>query len=172
MYLVDIWGLDEDHVWVVGYNRQNGDSQILYYDGTAWREKYYLDFSEWWPDNVNPDTLDGAVQTVWAYGDTVYFGTRHGVWKESVTTRKGSMVSFTDLGMEIFWIRRIRGNGCNDVFVVGNKGEVVHFNGRNWQVIQEGNPTYEIRSIDVKDDMILLVGHDNNLRALTVRGYR
>jgi hypothetical protein len=174
MPLIDIWGLDESHIWVVGYNHRHGDSQILFYDGSTWEEIYYLDYSKWWPDNVHPDTLNGPVLSVWAYGDTVYFGTLHGLWKESVTTHEGTMVSLADMGIagDPFGPIKIRGNGYHDIFVVGAQGRLMHFNGVSWKMLRERSPGYIISSMDINENLAVIVGDDEYGRALTIRGYR
>jgi hypothetical protein len=171
---IDIWGLDDSHIWVAGYDHQHGDSQILFFDGSTWYEKYYLNHSDWWPDNVDPDTLNGPIRTIWAYGDTVYYGTLYGVWKESISTHRGSMVSLTDMGIadDTFWPVKIRGNGYNDIFIVGEQGRTVHYNGASWKVIMDRTSDYIIHFVDIIENLVVIVGLDVNVRALTIRGFR
>ena len=55
----------------------------------------------------------------------------------------------------------IRGNGLNDIVVVGTYGLVMHFNGADWQHYEHQmllNPAGSYTSLDVKGDIVAAGG--------------
>jgi hypothetical protein len=72
-----------------------------------------------------------------------------------------------------FYTEAVRGNGVNDLFVVGSAGEVLHYNGSTWKSFREqtllGNGSY--RSVAVQGKMVMAVGFEND-RAIVARGTR
>jgi hypothetical protein len=61
-----------------------------------------------------------------------------------------------------YYTDEVRGNGVNDVLVVGAFGEVLHFNGTSWQSYRSqtalSNGAYG--GIALKGNLIITVGHD------------
>jgi hypothetical protein len=54
-------------------------------------------------------------------------------------------------------IYSIRGNNFNNVFGISSAFSVIHFNGLNWQFINEGDPNIYYR-LEIKNDLIAAVG--------------
>lgn len=54
----------------------------------------------------------------------------------------------------------VRGNGLNDMVVVGTYGLVMHFNGASWQIYEDQQllPTGAYTSLDVKEDIVVAGG--------------
>ena len=69
-------------------------------------------------------------------------------------------------------LTRIRGNGLNDIFVVGTYGFAGHYNGVDWKQFSEiSQPTYQFKSISVKGDLVVIVGVQNQ-KGVIIMGTR
>lgn len=58
----------------------------------------------------------------------------------------------------------IRGNGLNDIIVVGAFGEVIHFNGLAWKSIKNATTTLingAYSRVAVKGNLVVAVGNDD-----------
>lgn len=70
------------------------------------------------------------------------------------------------------YVDALRGTAANDIFAVGDFGEVLHYNGRTWKNYQN-----EVRfggifwRVEMKNDFVVAVGEDG-LNAVVLRGYR
>lgn len=74
-----------------------------------------------------------------------------------------------------FYRESVRGNGLNDIFVVGHFGLVSHFNGVSWYhynatQLPQFNGLYT--SLAVKEDHVVAVGVFNAGLGIIVRGIR
>ncbi len=170
--LRDIYGLDENHIWAVGYDRGDGSSVIYFYDGTNWNEKYYFNL-DLWDGVIDTDTLDGQVASVWAYGDTVYFCCSTGIWKESISTGEGKLVPSLEISEDGYYsYKGIRGNNYNDIMVVGLNDHRFHYNGKSW--FKCGGVYYRatLEALDVQGDNFVIVGHTKELQGLIIQGKR
>jgi len=69
-------------------------------------------------------------------------------------------------------MRRVRGSGLNDVIVVGDFGNFLHYNGLAWRNLHNQTSMQGVfTSVDVKDNLVVAVGFVGN-RAIALRGYR
>jgi len=71
----------------------------------------------------------------------------------------------------LFYTNRVRGNGLNDIVVVGNYGFLAHNNGKNWKVYDEflQMTSADFYSVAVNTNTIVVVGYDGE-KALTILG--
>jgi hypothetical protein len=112
------------------------------------------------------DYNKGTVYSVWTKkGNPVYAcggllsDNKRGYWEE-INFGEGHLLS------------RIRGNNLNDIFVVGTYGFAGHYNGVDWKQISEiSQPSYQFKSVAVKDDMVVIVGTQNP-KGLIIMGSR
>ena len=75
-------------------------------------------------------------------------------------------------GIPAIYTNRIRGNGENDIVVVGDFGLVAHFNGLTWHVYPEvGLPGGNYESVAMQGDLMIAVGWTGG-RAVILRGVR
>jgi len=108
---------------------------------------------------------------VWFVSGKKYYVVGSGIYeKESLSEsrwRNGP------LDITQYFTYAVRGNGINDVFVVGSFGEVLHYNGSTWKSFREqtliGNGSY--RSVAVRGKMVIAVGDEQD-RAVIARGTR
>ncbi|NOX89189.1 MAG: glucosyl transferase [Calditrichaeota bacterium] len=59
-----------------------------------------------------------------------------------------------------FFMRHIRGNDHNDIFVVDDFGQIFHFNGLTWKfVFNKDFPNASFDALSVKDNLIIAIGY-------------
>jgi hypothetical protein len=72
----------------------------------------------------------------------------------------------------LIYTNRIRGNGSNDIFAVGDFGIAVHHNGIHWRVYNEIRlPSGNYESLSVRGNIVIAVGWQGN-RAIVAVGKR
>lgn len=164
----DVWGSSEKDVYFCQFQTSNAYSSISHYDGEKLTQKFYSESA-----NYDSEVLAGVIHTIWAYGDTLYAGCSSGVWKESLKTGKGKMTSWLDICGDWVYPNRIRGQKNNDIFVVGNRMKMAHYNGATWQsfsTIFGSSGIYE--SVSLKDDIVCAVGWTYSSQAVVIIGRR
>ncbi len=172
--LIDIWGLDENHIWVTGreFDFPPSESVLLYYNGIEWCKRAYP---------ADDDGGTGGIQRrykfVWAYDDTLYVTTTEGIWKRSISTNDSTLLNRQTLGIGDWAIGRIRGSNYTDVFFHRSGGFVYHYNGLTWEVVFDGqyhfpgNTFMSIGEIALKDNAVYFVGQVFR-RAYIARSFR
>jgi len=164
----DVWGNSENDVYFCQYDISSRLSSVLYYDGQNLTSKYYFDSVDY-----ESKVLAGRVQTIWAYGDTLYAGCSSGVWKESLKTGEGKMKSWLDICGDWVYPNRIRGQENNDIFVVGNWMKMAHYNGASWKSFSSVFGTVgDYFSVSIKGNLVCAVGRANSAQAIIVTGRR
>ena len=128
--LTHIFGLDQDHIWVVGDDGglHGGHSVLLFFNGSLWKVKYHYRYNEGPPFEGGPI---GQYRGIWADKDSIVMGTGHGFWHESIKTGKGRIepFSFHPIGAE----EKIFARNRNDLFVIGHFYTLHHYNGKSWK---------------------------------------
>jgi len=104
--LFDVWGSSSDDIWAVG-------SEILHYDGVAWRS-----------ESDGPSLLRG----VWGSStdDVFAVGAMGAIWHYDGVSWQ-AMESPVKVNLQAIW-----GSGSDDVFAVGQLGTIVHYDGSRW----------------------------------------
>lgn len=179
--LTNIWGLDEDHIWVIGYDNSGEGiiNPLMKYDAGSWVEIHHRDgVSDNWPpeDYSRPS---GTYLSTWAYGDTLYLGCAS-LWKESISTGEGYLMQASHMDWNLLWgVGSITGNHCNDIFAFMAVGlGITHYNGETWQndtdlQALDPNRDFQVRAVDVKENVVFIAGTDYATgRPLLIRGYR
>jgi len=180
--LTDIYGYDRNHIWACGQDMASMKSIILRFDGSKWQTIY----ERYHPDGTSnlTDEHPGspAAYTLWVYPNSsiLWFDGGTDIYQISQSLFPST---YTDLNVypqypQLGFPRRIRGNGNNDVFSVGDN-RAVHWNGQTWQAYEEILNNYRQREFDglfVKDDFIVMVGNENseiiNTVGIVIRGRR
>ena len=128
--LTHIFGLDQDHIWVVGDDGglHGGHSVLLFFNGSSWKVKYHYRYNEGPPFEGGPI---GQYRGIWADKDSIIMGSGHGFWHESIKTGKGRIepFSFHPIGAE----EKIFARNRNDLFMIGHFYTLHHYNGKSWK---------------------------------------
>jgi hypothetical protein len=151
----DVWGFSENSVYAAG-NYYNNEVVLFYYNGNNW-EKIFSG------ESINP-----VRSTVWGpYEEYFYlFDYRHYLFNNGTAKQ----IFFNGRRSPFF---KIRGEGINNIYTVGDFSEIFHFNGISWKRIDELY-TYPNGSIlfscTVKNGKFFGVGLTNDNGALVIRG--
>ncbi|APF20750.1 hypothetical protein Cabys_4005 [Caldithrix abyssi DSM 13497] len=164
--LTHIYGIDENHIWVVGDDRglHGGHSVLLFFNGSSWKVKYHYRYNEGPPFEGGPI---GQYRGIWADKDSIIMGSGHGFWHESIITGKGRIepFSFHPIGAE----EKIFARNRNDLFMIGHFYTLHHYNGKSWKryiSFLRKNDNFYAGSF-VSDDCVFVGGN-----RFVYRGYR
>jgi hypothetical protein len=151
-YLNDVWIVDENDIWVVGnIETDSGEYNAAHWNGEEWE---FLGFGS--------NTLDlNSIQyfsddDIWICSGIIRHWngeewTRYHLWDMGVLDPNDGGV--TEMG----------GASSSNIYFIGNKGTIVHFNGSDFTKMDSGT---EISLIDIYgiEDNIYIVGYnvDNN----------
>ena len=127
----------------------------------------------------NPQTGDyGRFTTLQLLDKAVYFVTRAGLLKYHYPSESVHFIRAEALGTNNYDIHRISGNGVNDIIMISNWGNVVHFNGKSWRTDNYlfnhfGPANFFPQGLHLKDNIAVAVGYLSGFRhAIIARGYR
>ena len=149
----DIWGVVDSH---------SGETKVYCVVTTLYEEteKRLLQIH---PNFTVTDALDynldRSLMSVW-FDETspVYVG-GSGFFQQS---REDMVWQFVpDLPEYFVW--DIDGNHAGDIMVVGAYGFAAHFNGMHWKVLEELQPFSSLKAVDIKDDVVAIIGRLNNV---------
>jgi hypothetical protein len=148
---------------MTGARTAGGETEIVYYSSTAW--------SWFWGNAIvgirnssQGDSLPWPKErhalTVWTRSGAVLFAGGAGVmtWVDG---------RWSDTYLGGYLITRIRGNALNDVFAVGRRGFIGHFDGASWEVLQEGTGV-DYDAVAVQPGMIAAVGAREGKAVVTI----
>ena len=129
-----------------------------------------------WIDGVTvthlPSTpINYSLSGIWFIPGRRYFVVGSGIYEKTAlgeTNWRNGPLQITT-----FYTNAIRGSALNDAYVVGAYGEFLHFNGITWRsfMSQTGLANGQYYAVDVKDNLVVAVGHGNP-RAAVARGIR
>jgi len=153
----DVWGIinssngNETIYCAVSYPFQPGGNEILKITDTN-----KVDTIQW---------VGNEVESVWRSNSSPIYACGDGLFKSTA-----SGWSQINLGISAH-TNHVRGNGANDVFVVGIFNLLAHYNGSTWQTYFEGE-SGDYVSVAIKGDMVVAVGETNSSKALIAIGKR
>lgn len=159
--LTDIYGTpDGKEVWACGYDqlsksglvRKSGNKFELIWYGEPGNEKppYGRHLSSLWTDGREEFRLSGAGKS---YRQS--FKDLSKCYTDSIKTNTGTEALYFGGRIE-----RIRGNASNDVFAVGIRGIISHWNGSNWFNYKTSLTEDDIlRSVSVTNKLNIAVGN-------------
>ncbi len=98
------------------------------------------------------------VGSIWSNKGRIVYTSGGGVFNNKV----GYWVEET--AIPLYYTNRIRGNGLNDIFAVGDFALLSHYNGMQWNIYKEflQIPATSFNSITVKDNIIAIVGYSRD----------
>ncbi len=135
--LYDVAIIDENNIWAVGEIYMNDSLgnpdptryNLVVWDGNNWtikRVPYYYQGQPFY----NP------IQTVFAFGtNDIWFG------GNGVIHWDGNQYNPVPIPSSVWGphqINKIWGTSSSDLYIVGNNGNIAHFNGTSWQKIESG----------------------------------
>ena len=108
---------------------------------------------------------------VWFDPGKQYYVVGSGIYQKNSLT--DSRWRDDERAITTFYAEVVRGTAENDVFVAGDFGELLHYNGSTWRsyMAETTLPAGLFHAIAVKGDLIFAVGQ-NNPRAIVARGRR
>jgi hypothetical protein len=140
--LTDIWGLSENDIYTVGADMSSLDNVVLHYDGTSW--------------NHLPTDQNRKVGVWGTPPDNLYFV------GDGVYHYDGENYHLIDwpAGIPHIFSRAVRGNMPNNIFVAGDFGMVLHFNGSSWKGYTEllNLSGTALKSVSIIDNSVFVVG--------------
>ncbi|MCD6577892.1 glucosyl transferase, partial [bacterium] len=106
-----------------------------------------------------------VIEVQWPYNDRI----PHSIWfdKPGLIYVAGGEVVLKDYtgewriisNLPRYYIKRIRGNADNDIFIAGAYSILAHFNGLGWYLYEYGNSNKHYESLDFKNNLLVVVGH-------------
>ncbi len=173
--LTDVWGSpDGSIVWACGYYRSRYGTYLLRYSGTNWKTVYDGTQGEF---QIRADSLSGAYTGVYTpNAKRIYVGSSAGIYAAYSTTKgEARRLSFTSSYFPGF-PNAMRGNGENDLTIVGDYNFVAHYNGHDWRYFSDlKSDIGRLWSVDCKGTMVVAVGYSYdpiNSRGIVMIGRR
>jgi hypothetical protein len=113
--------------------------------------------------------IGGGLNGLWFSPEQYYWLVGDGIWEKHPTLSDATWHSQT---LSSFAIEAVRGNGSNDVFMCGDYGEFLHFNGVSWKSYQAQTAIAGLYAgLAVHGNMVIAVGEANG-RAVITTGKR
>jgi hypothetical protein len=169
--LLDVWGSPDGRVvWACGYTDYVG-TVLLKISGNS-VEKVYDDNDYWFI--TRQDSLSGVLTSLWTDNPNIlYLISPNGMYRAPAVTRGQADRLWYNNGHVPGFPYRLRGTAVNDMIVVGDYRTIVHYNGYSWRYYDELNSIARLRSVDVRDNLVVAVGADlENGIGLIVTGTR
>jgi hypothetical protein len=105
---------------------------------------------------------------VWFVPNQQYYIVGDGIYQKNLLSDNAWMNSPLDFTR--YTSSDVRGNGINDVFVVGASGEFLHWNGVSWKsfIAQTGLANGSYARVAVKGDLVVAVGYNSPQAVITM----
>ena len=146
-FLNDVWGLDENNVYAVGYiELPEGSSSIVKWEGNSWK----------------PFTNVGGVKygifgfnenSIFVVGESSNRGII-GIW-DGISWTEYRSDYFLARGDTVYPLRSVWGSSPDDVWAVGSQGTIIHWDGVEWKKVDVDS---NLNSYDFLD----IWGHSNS----------
>jgi len=162
-----IWGLDREHIWVVGVTSDWRRGIILGKDGDRWMEIYYTEPG---------DGKIGRFYSVWTDNEVLLY--LNGVTGRcSYNLLTGVLSPFEGSGG---WMGGgIMGVSSRDIFAGSSGSEILHYNGVRWHIYSDikgmFGDYYRANAVFVRSDVVVFGGYyytGVNGIPIVLRGYR
>ncbi|MDP2208530.1 MAG: hypothetical protein Q8K98_07125 [Bacteroidota bacterium] len=106
------------------------------------------------------------IHSIWFKNESRIFTSGSGVWM-----RRPDREWFEFKHLPPYFTDRVRGTSINDIFVVGNFGLFLHFNGFNWKFFSNVNAADIYYSVDYKKNTMVAVGRGGS-KSIILRMWR
>lgn len=139
-YLNDVWGIDENNVWAVGgIDLPSGRTGMIKWDGSKWG--YFP-----WPQGSLESIHGIDKNNMWVVGSFGSFGFA-GIWDGTSWQETNFLYEYPD-GDTVWALNAVWGSSPEDVWAVGDRGTIVHWDGNQWKKEQINMPS-EFRFWDI-----------------------
>ncbi len=123
-----VWGSSPNDVWAAGWIfRGNGGTNLVHYDGENWEDYDYFE-AEFW----GMFGLDSS--EIWAVGNNLCYPCNYAL----VAHYNGAEWKTVYVGENVPSLSAVWASAPNDVFAVGGKGTILHYNGNSWNIMEAG----------------------------------
>jgi len=136
--LHNIWGTSANDIWVAGHcgfisrcadQANNGDGILLHYDGSTWTTIAHTTIA----NNPPLNQLDGALSALWSSQQLLYVSSGPGVYRRSLKSGVGWTQPWYKIALPVGFSFGMHGLADNDLFIVGDGGSILHWNGATWR---------------------------------------
>jgi hypothetical protein len=120
--------------------------------------------------SISTQTITGNITTIWFIQNRAYYlGSGLLYYKHNLTDPSWRYIT----GITQYAVTSIYGNGVNDVFITSSRGEIVHFNGANFNSYydQIQMPQIIFGSIKSRSNLVIAIG-SIGARAVIAMGKR
>ena len=155
--LYDVAIINENNIWAVGeiyLNDSLGNPDptaynSVHWDGQSWELRRINMLS-----NCNP-VIYPPLKAIWAFSENNIVFTSGGSigWFDGINNRTDCTIRPLLTGS----INKIWGSSNNDLYIVGNSGNIAHYNGTSWSKIESGT-TFNLTSISGNNDEVYFSG--------------
>jgi len=155
--LVDIWGTEEgEQIWVCG-NEDFKPTLLLKIKDNKIKAIFNSSDYLFVFDNKQ---ISGGIEGVWTNnGNFVYITTWYSIYRKSLYNKTQEVKALKGGNPQTFFGLRSRGTEINNIFTIGAKNLIYHYNGANFKSFQEpSNDQIEYYSLDVKSNITVLCG--------------
>jgi hypothetical protein len=165
--IMDIWGATNPHT---------GDLEILALASTYRPDLHGCMLLKVTSNSATPLSTNGLSQDLfssWFVPERRYYAVGAGIHQKRMLSDSAWTV-FPPGVVTRFFSGEVRGQGVNDVFVVGSFGEVVHFNGFSWQKYFSDVPIPSgyLGFVEIKGNLMMATGQVNASRGIVLIGRR
>ncbi|MBL0174235.1 MAG: hypothetical protein IPP94_03040 [Ignavibacteria bacterium] len=174
--IMDMWGVEdagEKELWAIARVPDQLRSAILVYRESTgkWETVWSNEFGQ-----GSEQPYNGTVYTLYPYSVGNYFLAVSSWTTETVFEKRegdGSLARTSHSNLYSLTPFRMRGSRRNNVFVVGDRMLMAHFNGSTWKVFRELGTNYPspLKGLSVLPNSVFAVGYDAT-RGILVRGER
>ena len=153
----DIWGVidqsnNQQMVYgAVSFVAQTGDQKILKIQNNKVDSLYW--------------NTARRVHSVWTYNNRYLYAAGGGIFEN----KRGYWNEITEV--PLYYSRKIRGSGNNDIFVCGDFGLFAHFNGVSWQTYNELYLQGIYYSLSTQNNIVVTVGFEGG-KTVILKGTR
>ncbi len=158
--LNDIYGSkDGKNVLISGYDSETGNSLLLRYsDNTMTKIYEVLPGSPGW-NEARDNLISGVISSLWTISEyQLWIASTFGFYMAPQKTEGEAKLKYK-FSFPIGFIERIRGEGNNNVYAVGDYSTIFHYDGLDWTLcsINFGDGA-KLYSVAAKNNTIVAVG--------------
>lgn len=119
--------------------------------------------------SVSDSGLSFALSGIWFVSNEVYFVVGGGIYL-SETVGPNTIWTSESSAITAYYTEDVRGNSPNDIFIVGDYGEILHFNGASWRSFHSDTRLTDgrYRRVAVAGNLVIAVGNEGNQAVVAI----